>query len=53
MASTPNTHTDLSYLFDAASRYDVQEVVYKVGRRVERGKITFANGDVYVTALHS
>jgi hypothetical protein len=26
----------------------VQEVIYKVGRKVERGKITFVNGDVCV-----
>ncbi len=26
----------------------MQEVIYKIGRKIERGKITFINGDVYV-----
>jgi hypothetical protein len=36
----------LCVIFNMRFRYEVQEVIYKVGRRVERGKITFANGDV-------
>ena len=35
-----------SFTTPAGDVYEVQEVVYKVGRKVERGKITFANGDV-------
>ncbi len=30
----------------AGDVYEVHEVVYKVGRKVERGRITFANGDM-------